>query len=109
MLRELDYRQSVETMSKDLKELGVSLWHSFKASANSKIRRRNKQARFLGWQWKSSKDTSTKQWFKKYNFWIWRIKFWLRRNRNIDRTININALNFLFIPIVFVSKDAVSF
>ena len=25
MLRELDYRQSVETMSKDLKELGVSL------------------------------------------------------------------------------------
>ena len=24
MLRELDYRQSVETMSKDLKELGVS-------------------------------------------------------------------------------------
>ena len=64
MLRELDYRQSVETMSKDLKELGVSLWHSFKASTNSKIRRRNKQARFLGWQWKSSKDTSTKQWFK---------------------------------------------
>ena len=61
MLRELDYRQSVETMSKDLKELGVSLWHSFKASTNSKIRRRNKQARFLGWQWKSSKDTSTKQ------------------------------------------------
>ena len=31
MLRELDYRQSVETMSKDLKE-----------STNSKIRRRNK-------------------------------------------------------------------
>lgn len=55
MLRELDYRQSVETMSKDLKELGVSLWHSFKASTNSKIRRRNKQARFFGMTMKKLK------------------------------------------------------
>ena len=61
MLRELDYRQSVEKMSADLQELGVSLWLSFKEGRDSKVWGRNKQARVLGRQWKGSKNTSKKQ------------------------------------------------